>query len=136
MRACSRSDTGVAFPLFQETNRENCNGKNATMSAATVVMRDRLPPEEAAQWWRMAFNTTEEVVMTENDPVTMWTFPDGLDENITPSSVRYRSPTTRLPEGGIANWTGRGATRRVDSLPEYFDVLMVGRPTNSLSGMN
>ncbi len=60
------------------------------MSTSTVVMRDRLPPEDAAQWRRMAFNTTEEVVMTEDDPeqptVITWTFPDGLDENITPSS--------------------------------------------------
>jgi hypothetical protein len=56
---------------------------------------------------------------------------DGLDEHITPSSVRHKQPTTRLPEGGITNWTGHGTTRRVDSLPEFFDVLIVGRPTDS-----
>jgi hypothetical protein len=41
------------------------------------------------------------------------------------------SKATVVPEAGIANWTGHGTTRRVDSLPEFFDVLMVGRPTNS-----
>lgn len=105
------------------------------MSKATVELRDRPPADAGAQWWRMAFNTTEEVEMVADhadDPtVITWTFPDGLDEDITPISVRHRQPTTRLPEGGIANWTGHGTTRRVDSLPEYFDVLMAGRPTNS-----
>jgi hypothetical protein len=84
---------------------------NALVSKATVVLRDRLPAEATAQWWRMAFNTTEEVEMVADDPdaptVVTWTFPDGLDEHITPSSVRHRQPTTRLPEGGIAAWTGQ-----------------------------
>ena len=44
------------------------SAEEITMSTSTVVMRDRLPPEDAAQWRRMAFNTTEEVVMTEDDP--------------------------------------------------------------------
>jgi hypothetical protein len=105
------------------------------MSKATVELRDRPPADAGAQWWRMAFNTTEEVEMVADHPdeptVITWTFPDGLDEDITPSSVRHRQPTTRLPEGGIAKWTGHGTTRRVDSLPEFFDVLMAGRPTNS-----
>jgi hypothetical protein len=41
------------------------------MSKATLVLRDRLPPEELAQWWRMAFNATEEVLVNienEDDP--------------------------------------------------------------------
>ena len=33
------------------------------MSKATVVLRDRRPAEAGAQWWRMAFNTTELVEM-------------------------------------------------------------------------
>jgi hypothetical protein len=71
-------------------------GENATMSRATVVIRDRLPPEATAQWWRMACNTSEEVVITEDDPerptVITWTFPDGLDTVVAPSlRRRHRS---------------------------------------------
>lgn len=106
------------------------------MSTATIVLREQLPPADAAQWWRMAFRTDEQVIMDDGDPeqqptVVTFTFPDGLEDQIAPSSVRHRAPTTRLPEGGLDNWTGEGSTRRVDSLPEFFDVLMVGRPTNS-----
>ena len=54
------------------------------MSKATVVLRDRRPAEAGAQWWRMAFNTTELVEMVadhpDEPPVMRWTFPDGLDE--------------------------------------------------------
>ncbi len=75
------------------------------------------------------------VATTQDDPenptVITWTFPDGLDEHITPRLARHKQPTTRLPEGGIANWTGHGTTRRVDSISEWIDVLMVGRPTKS-----
>jgi len=82
-----------------------------------------------------AFNTTELVEMVADHPdeptVMTWTFLDGLDKHITPSSVRHRQPSTRLPAGGIANWTRHGTTRRVGSLPEVFGVLMAGRPTNS-----
>jgi len=57
-----------------------------------------------------AFNTTELVEMVadhpDEPPVMTWTFPDGLDEHITPSSVRHRQPSTRLPAGEIANRTG------------------------------
>jgi hypothetical protein len=44
----------------------------------------------------MAFSTTEEVVITEDDPerptVITWTFPDGLDTVVAPSlRRRHRS---------------------------------------------
>ena len=49
------------------------------MSKATVVLRDRRPAEAGAQWWRMAFNTTEQVEMVADHPdeptVMTWTFP-------------------------------------------------------------
>jgi hypothetical protein len=59
------------------------------MSKATVVLRDRRPAQAGVQWWRMAFNTTEQVEMVADHPdeptVMTWTFPDGLHEHITPS---------------------------------------------------
>jgi hypothetical protein len=89
------------------------------VSTATFVRGTRPAPGRDAQWWRMAFKTTEEVVMTEAPTTWTWTFPDGFDEDITPSGLKHKQPTTRLPEGGLANWTGQGTTRRVASMPEF-----------------
>src|SRR4051812_40595713 len=105
------------------------------MSRATLVLRDRLPADKDAQWWRMGFNATEEVVMAEDDPenpvVITWEFPDGLDEDITPSSVVHKSAKTRLVEDG-KSLLPEGEKRNVAALPEFFDVLTVGRPSGSL----
>ncbi len=96
---------------------------------------DRPKAEKDAQWWRMAFNATEEVTMIEDDPqnprVVMFEFPDGLDEEITPSSFRHQSPKTRLAEDN-KSLLPEGEKRTVAELPEFFDVLTVGRPTDSL----
>ena len=95
-------------------------------------MRDRLPADKDAQWWRMGFNATEEVIVTEDDPenpvVVTWEFPGGLDEDITPSSVAHKSAKTRLAEDG-KSLLPEGEKRNDAAVPEYFDVLMVGRPT-------
>ena len=40
------------------------------MSKPTVVLRDRRPAEAGAQWWRMAFNTTELVEMVADHPTS------------------------------------------------------------------
>ena len=108
------------------------------MSRATVVMRDRLPADKDAQWWRMGFNATEEVIVTEDDPekpsvVVTWEFPGGLDEDITPSSVAPQvSQNTHWLEDGKSLPDLKKAKKRNDAaVPEYFDVLMVGRPTGS-----
>ncbi len=93
------------------------------------------PATPTSQWWRMAFRSDEAVVMTVDDPddpehIT-WTFPDDLDEDITPSQLRHQQPTTRMPEDGVT-LLPLGESRRVNSLPEFLDVLMVGRPTDSV----
>ena len=111
------------------------------MSKPTVVLRDRRPAEAGAQWWRMAFNTTEQVEMVadhpDEPPVMTWTFPDGLDEHITPSSVRHRQPSTRLPAGGIANWTGQGTTRvSVHGRSSSTYSWPGGRPTHAMAGID
>jgi len=40
------------------------------MSKATVVLRDRRPAEAGAQWWCMAFNTTELLEMVADHPTS------------------------------------------------------------------
>jgi hypothetical protein len=86
----------------------------------------------------MAFRSDEAVVMTVDDPddpehIT-WTFPDDLHEGITPSQLRHQQPTTRMPEDGVT-LLPLGESRRVNSLPEFLDVLMVGRPTDGLGAV-
>jgi hypothetical protein len=62
--------------------------------------------------------------------VVTWEYPDGLDEDITPSSVVHKSAKTRLAEDG-KSLLPEGEKHNVAALTEFFDVLAVGRPTDS-----
>ncbi|GAS86714.1 hypothetical protein, partial [Mycolicibacterium brisbanense] len=85
------------------------------------IGRNHRPPEDEAQWWRLEVPGSEDVVEETDESLGTWTFPDGYEEDLWPSTFMI----TRVPAPGLPPMMSL-----IDP-PKcwHVDVLMVGRPT-------